>query len=71
MQISGLNCHQFVDDTQQYFALLVVPREAVEILNCCLEAVLDWMQVNQLKLYKMEELLTSRSPDKDLRCRLF
>ena len=51
-------CHQCADDTQLYISFSPVTVDAVPSLQHCLEAVLQWMQENGLRLNpdKMEVL---------------
>lgn len=59
----GVGCHQYADDTQLFISLPTHSREAVEVLELCLEAVGVWMRVNKLKLNpeKTEVLLVIKS----------
>ncbi|XP_061477657.1 uncharacterized protein LOC133382019 [Rhineura floridana] len=60
----GVRCHQYADDTQLYFFFSPSSGEAVDVLNCCLTAIMDWMRANKLKLNpdKTETLLVSSLP---------
>ncbi|XP_061485295.1 uncharacterized protein LOC133385720 isoform X1 [Rhineura floridana] len=57
----GVRCHQYADDTQLYFSFASSSGEAVNVLNRCLAAIMDWMGANRLKLNpdKTETLLVS------------
>ena len=46
----GALCHQYVDDTQLYTSFSPTTMDAILSLQRCLEAVLQWMQVNGLRL---------------------
>lgn len=46
----GIGCHQYADDSQLYISLSKFPGHAVEVLNCCLAAMVNWLKVNILKL---------------------
>ncbi|XP_053169630.1 uncharacterized protein LOC128353010 [Hemicordylus capensis] len=63
----GLSCQQYADHTQLYLSLSPDPREAVDVLNRGLEAVMGWMWANKLKLNpdKMEVILVSRRANRD------
>lgn len=47
--------YQYTGDIQLYFSFLSSAGEAVDVLNQCLVAIMDWMRANALKLH----------PDKD------
>lgn len=51
--------HHYADDTQHYLNILLDSRDAVEILDPCLESVMVWLRANALKINadKMEGLL--------------
>ena len=55
----------YADDTQLYFSFSSSSGEAVEVLNPCLAATMDWMRDNKLKLNpnKTEMLLVGGSSD--------
>ncbi|XP_061473928.1 uncharacterized protein LOC133380529 [Rhineura floridana] len=57
----GVRCHQYADDTQLYYSFSSSSGEAVDVLNRCLAAIMDWMGANKLKLNpdKTETLLVS------------
>ena len=61
----GVHCHQYADDTQLYFSFSSSSGEAVDVLNPCLAATMDWMRANKLKLNpdKTEMLLVAGSSD--------
>ncbi|XP_061463050.1 uncharacterized protein LOC133375459 [Rhineura floridana] len=46
----GVHCHQYADDTQLYFSFSSSSGEAVDVLNSCLDATMDWMRTNKLRL---------------------
>ena len=54
----GASCHQYADDTQLYISFSPTTVDAVLSLQRCLDAVLQWMQENGLRLNqdKMEVL---------------
>ena len=62
----GVRCHQYADDTQLYFSFSSSSGEAVEVLNRCLGATMDWMRANKLRLNpdKTELLLVGGSSDR-------
>lgn len=70
IQIFGLGCHQYTDNTCFYLILPADPREDVETLNQCLELLLEWMQGHTLKLNPnmIGGLLVGRRVILDLRC---
>ena len=43
----GVRCHQYADDTQLSFSSS--SGEAVEVLNWCMGATMDWMRANKLR----------------------
>ncbi|KAF7251291.1 Dystrophin, partial [Varanus komodoensis] len=47
---SGLQNHQYADDTQLYLSFSTNTGEAVAVLNRCLAEVMGWMRANKLKL---------------------
>ena len=44
------SCHQYADETQPYISFSPTTTDAVPSIQCCLEAVLQWMQENGLRL---------------------
>ena len=46
----GASCHQYADDTQLYISFAPTTGDAVLSLQRCLEAVLQWMRENRLRL---------------------
>ena len=46
----GASCHQYTDDTQLYISFSPTTLDAVPSLQHCLEAVLQWVQKNGLRL---------------------
>ena len=54
----GASCHQYADDTQLYISFPPTAGDAALCLQCCLGALLQWMQENGLRLNpdKMEVL---------------
>ena len=60
----GASCHQYADDTQLYISFFPTTVDAVLSLQRCLEAVLQWMQMNGLSLNpdKMEILRAWEAP---------
>uniref|UniRef100_A0A803SYC2 Reverse transcriptase domain-containing protein n=1 Tax=Anolis carolinensis TaxID=28377 RepID=A0A803SYC2_ANOCA len=46
----GVRCHLYADDTQLYYSFPPNSKEAPQILDQCLVAVMGWMRVNKLKL---------------------
>uniref|UniRef100_A0A803T8P4 Reverse transcriptase domain-containing protein n=1 Tax=Anolis carolinensis TaxID=28377 RepID=A0A803T8P4_ANOCA len=64
----GVGCHLYADDTQLYYSFPPNSKEAPQILDRCLAAVMDWMRVNKLKLNpdKTEVLQVSRAADRGI-----
>uniref|UniRef100_R4GDA2 Reverse transcriptase domain-containing protein n=1 Tax=Anolis carolinensis TaxID=28377 RepID=R4GDA2_ANOCA len=64
----GVRCHLYADDTQLYYSFPPNSKEAPQILNQCLAAVMGWMRANKLKLNpdKTEVLQVSRMPDRGI-----
>uniref|UniRef100_A0A803T6B3 Reverse transcriptase domain-containing protein n=1 Tax=Anolis carolinensis TaxID=28377 RepID=A0A803T6B3_ANOCA len=46
----GVRCHLYADDVQLCHSFPLVTKEAVQVLNRCLAAVLDWMRVSGPRL---------------------
>ena len=46
----GALCHQYADDTQLYISFSPTSVDAIPSLQCCLETVLELMQLNGLRL---------------------
>ena len=44
-----MGCHQYADDTTLCFSLSSEAGEAVQVLICSLDAVMEWMRAGQLK----------------------
>ena len=61
-----MRCHQYTDDTQLYFSFSSSSGEAVDVLNQCLGATMDWMRANKLRLNpdKTDVLLVGGSSDR-------
>uniref|UniRef100_A0A803TE01 ribonuclease H n=1 Tax=Anolis carolinensis TaxID=28377 RepID=A0A803TE01_ANOCA len=68
MRSFGVRCHLYADDVQLCHFFPPVTKEAVQVLNRCLAAVLDWMRANKLKLNpdKTEVLLVSRKAEQGI-----
>uniref|UniRef100_A0A803TMD6 Reverse transcriptase domain-containing protein n=1 Tax=Anolis carolinensis TaxID=28377 RepID=A0A803TMD6_ANOCA len=64
----GVRCHLYADDTQLYYSFPPNSKEAPQILNQCLAAVMGWMRANKLKLNpdKTEVLQVSRMSDRGI-----
>ena len=62
-------CHQYADDIQLYIFIPSESDETVEILDHCLETVVDWMRINKLKLNpeKMEILCVKGSQVQEIK----
>ncbi|CAI5797514.1 Hypothetical predicted protein [Podarcis lilfordi] len=60
----GVHCQQYADDTWLYFSFTSAG-EAMEVLDQCLDSVMDWKKANKLKLNpdKIEALLVAGSLD--------
>lgn len=46
----GTRCHQYADDIHPYFIVTSELEEAVQVLNQCLDLVVEWMRANELSL---------------------
>uniref|UniRef100_A0A803SRC4 Reverse transcriptase domain-containing protein n=1 Tax=Anolis carolinensis TaxID=28377 RepID=A0A803SRC4_ANOCA len=64
----GVGCHLYADDTQLYYSFPPNSKEAPQIPNQCLVAVMAWMRANKLKLNpdKTEVLEVSRKSDRGI-----
>ena len=58
IRVCRASCHQYADDYLLYISFFPTTVDAVPSLQRCLEAALQWMQENglRLKLDKMEVL---------------